>query len=370
MIDFSQQKNALHLMQILEEKGYEARLVGGCVRDALLGKPMGDIDMATTASPEQVMAILSGQEIHVIPTGIKHGTVTAVLDKKPYEITTLRHDVTTDGRHAEVAFHDDWELDARRRDFTINAMSVDQKGQLFDYCDGQKDLKQKLLRFIDDPAKRIQEDYLRLLRYFRFASTLDWELNDQKTLQICKELAPNLTGLSRERIQAELYKLLQGPGCLRIVQQMADLGIWAQFISAAPDIDRLKTLQSNDPFLRLVALAGTDERALEKFIVLSREQKDRLKAFNEIDPEWPLHKLLYVYGPQSVSDYAQLHQKDWQIVDWQHPVFPLKAEHVMPFTNGPGKQVGELMKQAENWWIDQAFKPTLEQILEHFHLVR
>lgn len=364
MSDFSTLLNSPELnqlMTLIERAGYDIRCVGGGVRDALLGQKIGDIDLATTARPEQIMDILAAQNIQVVPTGIKHGTVTAVINRKPFEITTLRHDIETDGRHAEVAFHTDWAGDARRRDFTINALSVDRSGKLHDYCGGVADLEGRRLRFIDDPEQRMREDYLRLLRYFRFASTLDWAL-DTPTVQICSRLAPHLTGLSRERVQSELYKLVMGSGCYRVVATMMEYDILPAFKSGRI-FDRLTI---NDAFLRLIALTGWDnDEMLEKLVVLSREQKKRLRDMRSIDPSQPLHKLLYFYGLQAVSDYNELYQMDWNLRDWKRPEFPLKAEHVMPLTGGPGKRVGEMMDRAEHWWVEHSFTPGLPELLEY-----
>ena len=355
---------ASRLLTMIDAQGFESRFVGGCVRDMLLGKPIDDIDLATTAMPDQVMEILKAHNVQVIPTGLLHGTVTAVLDGQNFEITTLRHDMQSDGRHAKVSFHDDWALDAERRDFTINAMSIDRHGLLHDYFDGVLDIQQRFLRFINDAEQRITEDYLRLLRYFRFAAVLDWAL-DPKTLNICSALAPHLKTLSRERVQNEIYKLLLGAGAKRVIQAMTDARIWRQFIPEAPDLKRFEMITKKDAFLRLIALTGWQEQSvLEKFIVLTREQKKRLQDLNSVDPDWPLHKLLYVYGLESVTEYQALHQTDWVIGDWRKPIFPLTAEHVMPLTGGPGKRVGEIMKQAESWWIDREFQPDLAAVLK------
>ena len=162
------------IFSLIKKAGGESRLVGGCVRDILLGKSHSDVDIATTVIPDVAMSVLKKAEIKVIPTGLKHGTVTAVLNEKHYEITTLRKDVETDGRHAVVEFTDSWKEDSRRRDFTINAMSMDLEGEVYDYFDGQKDLQSKLVKFVGNPEKRIEEDYLRILRYFRFISGCDY----------------------------------------------------------------------------------------------------------------------------------------------------------------------------------------------------
>jgi poly(A) polymerase len=375
MNELLRNKDAITIITVLAAHGFETRFVGGCVRDDLLGRTIGDIDLATTALPEQVIRILSNSNIKTIPTGIDHGTVTAIIDQKPYEITTLRKDVATDGRHAKVEFSNDWQEDAQRRDFTINAISCDATGKLFDYCDGQADIAAKHLHFIGDAAQRIQEDYLRILRFFRFASVLDWDITDQATLKTCTRLAPHLKSLSRERVQSELYKLLSGKNYLRIVTIMKEYGILASLVDNLA-IDRLKnTVEAEekhtikDAFRRLLALIGwQDIEALEKLIVLSKDNRKRLQDLQKIadNADWKLQKHLYFYGRQAVKDFFFLTQADWNftvIKDWQNPEFPVKAEDIFDLTNGPGPIVGDYLKRMENYWIDQDFKPMKQELL-------
>jgi poly(A) polymerase len=369
-----QSKAAQKIIAVLSAQGFETRFVGGCVRDALLDRAIGDIDLATTALPEQMIACLKAQEIKTIPTGIDHGTITTLVDREPFEITTLRKDVDTDGRHATVAFTDDWQEDALRRDLTINALSADQNGNIFDYYGGLKDIEQKSLRFIGDAAQRIHEDYLRILRFFRFASVLDWETGDKATLEICAALAPHLKSLSRERVQSELYKTLLGKGCLRVV----DIMIQHRILSALIDETNFERLQrtieledqrhEKDAFRRVLALAGWQETAqLEKFIVLSRDNKKRIDDLSKINTDWKLAKLLYFFGQQAIKDFYFLMETNWDykvIENWESPIFPLKAEDVFHLTNGPGPEVGRLMKQAENHWADHDFKPSKQDLLD------
>lgn len=354
---------AQEIITSLNQAGFETRFVGGCVRDALLHREIGDIDLATTATPEQVTSILAAKNIQIIPTGIAHGTVTAVLNSIPFEITTLRRDLNTTGRHADVVFGTDWQQDAQRRDFTVNALSLAIDGTLFDYYGGQADLVGHVLRFIDDPAKRMHEDYLRLLRYFRFAAVLDWPLEHQPTLQTCRELAPFLISLSRERIQSELYKILAAPAAWRVCSVMEQYGIWEVFAPQGIDMARAQHIPASDPFLRLLALMGWhDPAALEQFVVLSTVQKRRIAVLLEIDPSRPLHELLYYHGADAVRDYAALHDMDWDVTGWRKPVFPLKAADIMDFAGGPGKQLGEMLRRAEFWWVANKFQPDADQL--------
>lgn len=351
----------------------ETRFVGGCVRDALLERVIGDMDLATIAKPEQVIDLLSKENILVIPTGIDHGTVTAVINKIPFEITTLRKDVTTDGRRATVSFSSDWEEDALRRDFTINAMSVDMQGKLYDYYQGQQDLKNKTLRFIGDATQRIREDYLRILRYFRFASTLDWELHDEETLQACAVLAPHLQSLSRERVQSELYKLLLGPGAMRVLRLMKKYDILDNIMDRIY-LDKLEQVilledkhDDQNAFRRLMGLYGWQSDP--EFIVLTREQKKTLQNMRRMEEnrDWSIEKRLYFYGIDAAKDYFYLlnNQVDFTVIkNWQQPVFPLKAEDVFSMTDGPGPLVGETLKRAEIYWVDQQFSPTKQELLD------
>lgn len=344
--------------------GFETRFIGGCVRDALLGHEINDIDLATTALPSDTMRLLIENGISVIPTGIDHGTVTAVINHVPYEITTLRRDVATDGRRAVIAFSTDWREDALRRDFTINALSADAEGRLYDYTEGQRDLTARQLRFIGDAEQRIREDMLRILRFFRFASVLDWPIADG--LAACTALAGGLRDLSRERIQSELYKLLLGDGVLRVVETMIETGV-LQALIENPDFDRFeKSLSQPEAFRRLLALAGW--RQDPGFIVLSRDQKKRLQALRKLEnSDWDLKKILYFFGQETAWDYLLLIKQggDYAAIDtWIKPVFPLKAEDVFFLTNGPGIAVGEKLKQAENHWVDRDFKPGKQDLLD------
>ncbi len=191
--------------------GGEARVAGGAVRNALLGEPIGDIDIATTLAPQDIMTAFKAAGLSVHPTGIEHGTVTAVIDHKPYEITTLRRDVQTDGRHAVVAFTDNWKEDALRRDFTINALYCDGAGKIHDYVDGYGDIRRKRIIFVGTPAARIKEDNLRILRFFRFLAAYEKMTPDSASLAACVRLKKGLLGLSAERIAREMFKLLVGP---------------------------------------------------------------------------------------------------------------------------------------------------------------
>ena len=260
----------------------EARVVGGAVRDALAGRPITDIDLATPRTPEQVTKALQEAGIRVVPTGIDHGTVTAVLGERSFEITTLRRDIETDGRHAVVAFTDDWRTDAARRDFTINAMSMARDGEVFDYFGGIADLRAGIVRFVGDPATRIAEDHLRILRYFRFFARYSFGPADAAALAAIRAGASGLGTLSAERVWSELSRILAVPDPRGAVALMAELGVLDAVVSEGADAARLARLVEAgapaDPLLRLSALLTGDARALAARLRLAGWERDRLLA--------------------------------------------------------------------------------------------
>ena len=239
------------------------RFVGGCVRDGLLGRldPSGDLDLATPALPHEVAAFLRQAGIKVIPTGLQHGTVTAIANGQSFEITTLREDIACDGRHATVQFTDDFVADAARRDFTINAMSVDQNGKLYDYFDGRDDLKAGRLRFVGDAERRVREDYLRILRFFRFFAFFGKRPADTDALAACRNNADCLHDLSGERIRNEMLKLLRADDPIDALELMAETGVTNKILPASPKLDILGKLlalsKEANPILRLAALVRT-----------------------------------------------------------------------------------------------------------------
>ena len=260
----------------------EARVVGGAVRDALAGRAVAEVDLATPRTPEQVTEALQAAGMRAVPTGLDHGTVTALSDGRGFEVTTLRRDVETDGRHAVVAFTDDWRADAARRDFTINAMSLTRAGEVFDYFGGIGDLRAGILRFVGDPATRIAEDYLRILRYFRFFARYAGGPADPAALAAIRAGVPGLAGLSVERVWSELARILSAPDPRAAVDLMAELGVLAAVLPEGADPARLARLVEADapvdPLLRLAALLTGDPAALAARLRLSAAERDRLVA--------------------------------------------------------------------------------------------
>ena len=271
------------IFHLLNGDGEETRVVGGAVRNALLGLPPGDLDLATTMVPEAVVARAKAAKVRAVPTGIAHGTVTLVSGGLPIEVTTLREDVETDGRHAVVRFGRDFARDAERRDFTMNALSVGRDGLVHDTVGGVADLEAGRVRFIGDAATRIREDVLRILRFFRFHATYGRGALDAEGLAASSEGREGITRLSRERVRAEALKLLSAPGARDVVEAMADAGILEFVLRGPADLARFGQLagQATDPILRLAALtvrSAADVERLRDALRLSNGERDRLLA--------------------------------------------------------------------------------------------
>ncbi|MBI2707640.1 MAG: CCA tRNA nucleotidyltransferase, partial [Proteobacteria bacterium] len=270
------------LFDLFEKEGATLRLVGGSVRDGLLGLPVNDIDLAVDRDPLWVMNLLKSRQIKAIPTGIDHGTITAVLDKRPYQITTLRVDVKTFGRKAHVAFTEDWIQDAYRRDFSINAIYADKNGHLFDPVGGVNDLNTRVVRFIGEAAQRIKEDYLRILRFFRFSARFGHEPYDKEGLQACAQYASHLPHLARERVTEEFLKLLELSSPLYALQAMQETGVLAYILHPQSwgAINALISLEKEldflpSPCVRLAAFHPALEE-IKRHLRLSRKQQSIL----------------------------------------------------------------------------------------------
>ena len=368
----------------LADAGIAARFVGGCVRDALLGRPIADIDIATPARPEAVIAALEKARIKAVPTGIEHGTVTAIVDApeppRHFEITSLRRDVETYGRRARVAFDADWAEDAARRDFTINAIYLDPDGTLHDPVGGLADLEVHRVRFVGEPAQRIAEDVLRVLRYYRFEARFGTGSGDAAARAACRAAVPLLPNLSAERVAQELIRLLAVPDPLPALRMMAEDGVLAAILPEATRLDRLQRLIAleplPDPLRRLAALIEVDAAgavALAERLRLSNEQRDRLAG---LAPPWPLDPAgdaraqrlaLYRLGAERYRDLALLLAADEAVdgarldellaltTSWKPPRFPLKGRDVTALGIPPGKRVGELLAAVCQWWEEGDF---------------
>lgn len=348
--------------------GANARYVGGAVRDTLLGHAVKDIDMATVLEPVDVIARLKAAGIRCVPTGIAHGTITAILDGGPVEITTLRHDVTTDGRRATVNFATDWREDAARRDFTINALYADpQTREIWDYFGGLDDLALRHVRFIGDAKQRIREDHLRILRYFRFQARFGMQPADSEAEHACAELAATLKGLSRERIGMELLNLLGLPNPAPTVARMAQLGVLPVILPEADPaaLANLVALEQTraiapDPLRRLAALLPADVALAEQVAArfrLSGAQKKRLaRAAARTSLEQNPRALAYRLGLDSAIDRLLLTGNDGAALEnWEIPRFPIKGGAIVAKGVQAGPIVAEILQKAENLWISEGF---------------
>ncbi len=360
----------------------DARLVGGVVRDMLAGRTVTDLDLATPEPPQAVMDRLRGDGIKVIPTGLTHGTVTALVDGHPLEITTLRRDVETDGRHAVVAWTDDWREDAARRDFTINAMSVDRHAGLHDYFDGAADLHAGRVRFVGDAATRIAEDALRILRFFRFHARYGRGVADPAATDAIGAAAQSLQHLSAERVWTELRRLLEAPAPAPALVAMHRLGVLDALLPQGgdpPRLMRLLALQAPpDPLLRLAGLAVGDAATVAARLKLSNADADRLHALMHGVRPHPgldddgLRRLLVD------SDAVSLCDRGWLLAatsddpaddpaPWfslcrrlhalDRPVFPVSGRDVVAAGLQPGPAVGAALRAVEGWWRENGCRP-------------
>jgi poly(A) polymerase len=370
--------------KLMEALG-EARFVGGAIRNALLEKPVADIDIATPLTPDEVTKRLTAAGINFVPTGIEHGTVTAIVGGKPFEVTTLRRDVTTDGRHAVVEFTDDWRLDAQRRDFTMNALFADASGEVFDFVGGIEDLKAGRVRFVGDAAKRIREDYLRILRLFRFHAWYGKGEIDADALRAAAAEKGGIAKLSGERIAKEMLRLLEAESPAPVLRPMAALKILAQVLPGEANIARLESLAKfdateffpPDALLRLAALLPHDAEianaAADRW-KLSNAAHERLAdiagADEKIAPSLSIRearKLLYLLGAQPFKDRVFLKWAEnagaaiaWRALlvladEWVRPRFPLSGRDVMRAGVPEGPLVGQVLGEVEKWWIDGDF---------------
>jgi poly(A) polymerase len=376
------------LLSALSAAGIGARFVGGCVRNALLDLAPGDIDIAVDKPPDDVTRALGSARIKVVPTGIAHGTVTAVVEGRPYEITSLRRDVETDGRRAIVAFTEDWREDAARRDFTFNAMSCDASGALWDYFGGRADLVDNRVRFVGDPDARITEDVLRVMRFFRFHAWYGRPPLDPDGLAACRRHAGKLRALSAERVRAELLKLLAAADPADVVEAMAISGAFDHWLPQYQGTARLRALLANerlvgehDGLRRLAALLdpATDAAAFGKRLKLSTQQSVRLEVMLAAVPvidatdEAIVRKQIYRLGGSlyidrllldrgAASDDA-LRAAHRLARDWRAPELPIGGADVIRAGIRSGPDVGMLIAAVETWWIAGDFAADREACL-------
>lgn len=381
--EWTERRGLAALIAALDGK---VRFVGGAVRDTLLGLEVKDVDIATPLLPEDVMERLTAASIKVIPTGIAHGTVTAVLPDGPVEITTLRRDVSTDGRRATVAFSDDWKEDAARRDFTINALFADpQTLEVFDYFGGLEDLESLRIRFIGSAGERIAEDYLRIMRYFRFLARFGQHQVDQEAFAACTQAAAKLETLSRERVADELLKLLGTEDPKYAVSQMLDAGIFTHIVEEIDTdagslfsrlVEREQRLHVKpNAIRRLVALLpkATDKAShIARSLKLSKKRQkaigDRLFCGSSAKAEEgkaslaDIRAFAYHTSTDAARDAALLFADDGalpemlaQLKDWQPPTFPMTGGYLIEQGLKPGPAVAATLAKIETAWIAQGF---------------
>jgi poly(A) polymerase len=370
----------------LDRDGEETRIVGGAVRNALIGRPVTEVDFATTATPDVTSARAEAAGLKAVPTGIDHGTVTVIAGGEPFEVTTLREDVETDGRHAVVRFGRDFALDARRRDFTINALSLSRHGRLYDHTGGEADLLARRVRFIGDAATRIREDYLRILRFFRFESEYGEGAIDGQGFEAAIAGRDGLLRLSRERVRAELLKLLVTRRAEEMVGLLAESGLYGLLFGGVPERGRLARVAAveaeeglSDPVRRLAALAvmtPEDAERLRETLRLSNEEHRRLAAFGTLVPflkSWALpldaaaiRRLTAEHGLEPVADaIAAIRGEPRPVLREEAvetlarlrageeavPVFPLRGADLLAAGLAPGPEVGALLAEARIAWL-------------------
>lgn len=395
--NFLKDKLCMKIFSLLNEKEDTARFVGGCVRDSIIGLKTNDIDIATKLNPEDVVKILGSESIKVVPTGIDHGTVSVFSKDFNFEITTLRSDISTDGRHAEVIFSDSWEEDSLRRDFTINSIYLKQNGELYDPHNGIQNLKDKKIIFIGNPDERINEDYLRILRFFRFNAF--YGNNNLKlssdSIKACIKNKNKIKKLSSERVQNEFFKILNSSDPYFIVSIMRKIEILDLLFEHKVETKIFKKLLliekensfSKNHILRFASLALKNKKInsnnLQMFNFSKKERKELCLLTNQ---EFEIHnklnksdikKILYSIDRKTLKDMAKLSwalsnnrvtNKNWknilsQIDKVAIPIFPLKAKDILDYGLEEGPIIGEILKTVEQDWIDSNFEHNKEDLL-------
>ncbi|MBM3618088.1 MAG: CCA tRNA nucleotidyltransferase [Alphaproteobacteria bacterium] len=375
------------LFALLSQEGGEARFIGGCVRDAVLNRPIGDLDIACSHRPEKTMSLLLGAGLRVIPTGLQHGTVTAIVDGIPFEITTLREDMETDGRHAVVRFTHDWKADAARRDFTMNALSCGLDGEVQDYWNGLEDAKSGIVRFIGDPRKRIEEDALRILRFFRFSAHYGQPPFEYRSLTACAEKAKLVESLSGERIQSEMLRLLEAKTASYALGIMQKEGVLVHIGLSTTEASLAAVKRLQDPILRLSALLrampdspkATD--ALVQRWKLSNALRDTLMLLiaAKLDDigawdEKLLKRLLRSLGKErymqlvtlAAAEQGKTFSTQLKLAEtWEIPTFPITGAMLKSKGFSEGKALGDALKKLETLWEEADYQLSAEDLMKN-----
>lgn len=387
-------KKIMRLFLVVRQHGGVLRFVGGAVRDALRGLPVADLDLATDLSPDELVEACTEEGLKTVPIGIKFGTVGVIIDDEILEITSLRKDVVTDGRHAEVEFTDNWEEDASRRDLTINAVYADEKGNVFDYYNGIRDLENGVVRFIGSASQRIKEDYLRILRFFRFYSIFGIGEIDRKALAACVENKEGLKKLSMERIREEMLKILLTPNVVKTFEIMMQNDILGYILPDPHHLDKLDFLShlveeehiEHSALRRLFTIYQPDLALAENLAVrlrLSRKQKQLFVALAEEDVKLEefldpvsLGRLVYLHGAEFCVEKLLLllsfQQKTIpglrQLIDkinaMQLPEFPVRGKDIIDQGVENPQHIGAILKELENYWIASGFKLSKAELLD------
>jgi poly(A) polymerase len=359
----------------------ETRVVGGAVRNALLGVPVADIDLATVLLPAEVMTVAKAAGFGVHPTGIEHGTVTIAHGGAAFEVTTLRRDVETNGRHAVVEFGQSWQEDAQRRDFTMNALYCDAAGKIYDFTNGYVDIQKRCVKFVGAATQRIQEDYLRILRFFRFHAAYGRHMPDTAGLKACVKLKAGLKTLSAERVRQELFKLLVAPNARNTLMLMAEHRLLKNIIPYT-DEWRVFGRLPQDAVLRLFVISKQPE-TLKDMLRLSNVDAARLQALRaapDISPALSTvecRRILYHIGASAWRDAvllsharsrAAMGNEQWQELlhladQWTIPILPVKGVDVLSAGIEPGPRVGRILAQLEDWWVANDFAPSRDDLL-------
>ncbi len=369
----------------------EARVVGGAVRNSVLGLPIGDIDIATTLTPDRVAALAGDAGFRVHETGLAHGTLTIVAKGQPFEVTTLREDVSTDGRRATVRFTTDWESDARRRDFTLNALYVDAAGHGYDYVGGYEDCVARRVHFIGDAERRIAEDHLRILRFFRFQASYGRGAPEAGDLAAVIAHRASIATLPAERILNELERLLPAPGAVDVLALMAEHDILQAVVERPLNVDCFSALAQAEqvsgraihPALGFLALMGFERvpfEALAERLKFSRKTLKRGLAALEAAQHMPphsvthLHALLYEFGSEAVTDGLVIARatNDFLVElplmlqhtrNWRRPRFPLGGNDLLAQGGEAGVALGQRLAHLEKAWRDSDFSLTRDRLL-------
>ena len=369
------------LFKAIAKAGGEARVAGGAVRNTIMGLPVHEVDVATTLSPEAVTTACAAAGLSVHPTGIDHGTVTVVADHHPYEVTTLRHDVETDGRWAKVAYTNDWQADAMRRDFTMNALYCDEDGKVYDYTNGYRDALRNRIIFVGDPRQRIQEDYLRILRFFRFHARFGKGQPDEAGLAACVGLAKGLDLLSPERIRQEMFKLLEADQAVRTLKLMHRVGILSHLIDYKEEWRVLERLPV-DSVLRLSVLAA-DPVSMQARWRLSNAEGKRIEAIHDSPAPMPAMSpreqriMLYRTGAETWRDLvcvawarsdAPMDDRRWKSMlrlpdRWPIPKLPVTGRDLIDLGVAPGPKLGATLRRIEDGWMASDFQLGKSELL-------